>query len=650
ACAELAGAFDLPFAAGARGTAQAVRLVELAACAPPEALPCSHAGLDSPDAAPALERLAALLGERARLVAAMQGRIDKPEAEDAGEPSLRAPGKFLMEGGFFARFGGEWRKARRLARTLAAAGASKRARDQGEALILLAERAAVDRAIAGDGAIRAACGAHFRGAATEVKRLEAARSWRERVRAVFPDRRERAFGERVLALGPQDIADIAGRDCGALLGVKPEIERFAGNAGGEPEAALWPAFAFSLVPGPLAQAFARRAIQEDVAALAARARAASAAGAAWIATQREAIEALAIDAALWFGAPEAEVAADQAAARAEEARAAPQALEPWLAYQRARTHAHFNGAEHVIASVEKDGIAAEEAALAWRIAWLGAAARKLRGGEPILLRFDGLKLNGLRAGYARLDAEIMEMRRGIVAAELMLRQPPAGIRSPKTKEMTELVLLQKCVGMAAKQPAIREVTARAGKALQALKPCFMMGPRSVAQYLAPGALDFDLVIMDEASQIRPEEAIGAVARGSQLVVVGDDMQLPPTSFFERIGMDDGDDADGDGTLVGQTEESILALAASAFPGRQGMLQWHYRSRHPELIAFSNHQFYEDKLIVFPAPQDGGPEIGLDRVVVEDGVAENGVNDREARVVAEAALAHLREWPGRSLMV
>lgn len=87
--------------------------------------------------------------------------------------------------------------------------------------------------------------------------------------------------------------------------------------------------------------------------------------------------------------------------------------------------------------------------------------------------------------------------------------------------MTELALLAQCINMQRKHPAIRDVTARAGRALQALKPCFMMGPLSVAQYLAPGALKFDLVIMDEASQIRPEDAIGAVARGGQLVVAGE---------------------------------------------------------------------------------------------------------------------------------
>jgi len=218
--------------------------------------------------------------------------------------------------------------------------------------------------------------------------------------------------------------------------------------------------------------------------------------------------------------------------------------------------------------------------------------------------------------------------------------------------MTELALLAACINMQRRHPSIRDVTTRAGRALQAIKPCFMMGPLSVAQYLAPGALDFDLVIMDEASQIRPEDAIGAVARGGQLVVVGDDKQLPPTSFFDRLSLDveTSEASSGDVSFVGEDDESVLALANGAFHSEQGMLQWHYRSRHPELIAFSNHQFYGSELVVFPAPSESNEQIGLTRIFVEDGCANDGINDAEARIVAQAAVDHLRTRPNKSLMV
>jgi superfamily I DNA and/or RNA helicase len=144
--------------------------------------------------------------------------------------------------------------------------------------------------------------------------------------------------------------------------------------------------------------------------------------------------------------------------------------------------------------------------------------------------------------------------------------------------------------MQRKHPAIRDVTARAGRALQALKPCFMMGPLSVAQYLAPGALKFDLVIMDEASQIRPEDAIGAVARGGQLVVVGDDKQLPPTSFFDRLSadVDAPESGDADSGFVGENDESVLALANGSFRGEQGMLRWHGANGRFHLYALQRY--------------------------------------------------------------
>ena len=124
----------------------------------------------------------------------------------------------------------------------------------------------------------------------------------------------------------------------------------------------------------------------------------------------------------------------------------------------------------------------------------------------------------------------------------------------------------------------------------------MMGPQAVAQFLEPGRLQFDIVVMDEASQLRPEEAIGAIARGRQLVVVGDPKQLPPTSFFSRTTVPDGDE-DGMGQMATSEAESILDVCISHFqPVRT--LRWHYRSRHESLIAFSNHHFYRGDLVQF----------------------------------------------------
>src|SRR6185503_16866839 len=114
-----------------------------------------------------------------------------------------------------------------------------------------------------------------------------------------------------------------------------------------------------------------------------------------------------------------------------------------------------------------------------------------------------------------------------------------------------------------------------------IKPCFMMSPISIAQYLAPGAIEFDVVIFDEASQVEPADAYGAIARGRQLLLVGDERQLPPTNFFSKLE-GDGEPASGDATEFAASDlESILAVGSVRMPHRC-RLRWHYRSRHASL--------------------------------------------------------------------
>ena len=133
-----------------------------------------------------------------------------------------------------------------------------------------------------------------------------------------------------------------------------------------------------------------------------------------------------------------------------------------------------------------------------------------------------------------------------------------------------------------------------------------MSSISVAQFLPPTSVEFDLLVIDEASQVRPEDALGLVARVKQMVVVGDNKQLPPTSSFDRVIADE-EDADWDnisdavfGLAAKATElESILALC-EARGIKSAMLRWHYRSRHPSLIEVSNAEFYK-RLIMPPAP-------------------------------------------------
>jgi very-short-patch-repair endonuclease len=176
----------------------------------------------------------------------------------------------------------------------------------------------------------------------------------------------------------------------------------------------------------------------------------------------------------------------------------------------------------------------------------------------------------------------------------------------------------------------------------------MMSPLSVSQYLAPGVINFDIVVMDEASQLKPEDALGAILRGTQLVVVGDPMQLPPTSFFERLDGGDENEPDESSAAVADSE-SILDVAGMLYlPAR--LLKWHYRSEHGSLIAFSNAEFYDNRLTVFPSPVGQNSDLGVQFVHVATGIYQAGTNQEEARRVMDGVLRHMRLRPGESLGV
>jgi very-short-patch-repair endonuclease len=164
---------------------------------------------------------------------------------------------------------------------------------------------------------------------------------------------------------------------------------------------------------------------------------------------------------------------------------------------------------------------------------------------------------------------------------------------------------------------------------------------SVAQYVSPGSIEFDLMIIDEASQMRPEEALGAMARCKQIVVVGDPKQLPPTSFFQQAIVSDQEYENEDAL----DNESILDLVSSRYyPPRQ--LLWHYRSRHESLIAFSNSRFYGN-LIVFPSAESKRDFSGVNYRYV-GGIYNAGSNLGEVEAVVNAAATFMREHPDKSL--
>ena len=204
---------------------------------------------------------------------------------------------------------------------------------------------------------------------------------------------------------------------------------------------------------------------------------------------------------------------------------------------------------------------------------------------------------------------------------------------------------------------IRKLFKTTGETLQRIKPVLLMSPISVAQFLPPNSIEFDLLVIDEASQVRPEDALGLVLRAKQMVVVGDKKQLPPTSFFDRVVADE-EEADPDeniesalGAAARATDlESILALC-EARGLNTSMLRWHYRSRHPSLIAVSNAEFYKH-LIMPPATRTDRTSEGLILRRVAGAYDRGGkrTNLIEAEAVVNAVVSHARSGTGLSLGV
>lgn len=325
-------------------------------------------------------------------------------------------------------------------------------------------------------------------------------------------------------------------------------------------------------------------------------------------------------------------------------------LFAWSRYHQTRKVVFKQGFEPFVSMLETGKIPCDRLTFAFEFAFYNSIARSLFVQYGELRDFSGMTHEQLRAQFAALDKDVVNLNGKLYAHEIARsRTIPQGTTGPKAGDYTERHLLLKEIIRQRGHIPIRQLVKRAGNALKALKPCFMMGPLSVAQYLEPGAIGFDLVVMDEASQLRPEEAVGAVARGKQLIVVGDPKQLPPTSFFERM-LDAGNDEDEDDEAANPAlgTESILDICQQLYPMRT--LRWHYRSQHESLIAFSNQRFYQGELIVFPSAYPRSRLLGLHFHHVQDGVYQSRQNLHEAHRVVDAVLEHILKHPLESLGV
>ena len=251
--------------------------------------------------------------------------------------------------------------------------------------------------------------------------------------------------------------------------------------------------------------------------------------------------------------------------------------------------------------------------------------------SPLLCRFSGEAQTERVKKFGEFDDKYMALTRKLIFAKLAANLPRR--RSGPCPEGTELGILKRECEKRARQKPVRTLLEQIQTLVPILKPCFLMSPLSVAQYLPADNAPFDLIVFDEASQIPVWDAIGVIARGKQLIVVGDPKQMPPTNFFQKGESEDED------PLPEDTEdlESILdeCIASGIY---STYLNWHYRSRHESLIAFSNHHYYEDRLYTFPSARNT-EKLGIRFEFVKDGIYDRKAS-RTNRKEAEALVKYI----------
>ena len=307
-------------------------------------------------------------------------------------------------------------------------------------------------------------------------------------------------------------------------------------------------------------------------------------------------------------------------------------LRDWSHYVRVRRAAREQGLGPAVASWEGGELPLHRLKQAFSRGlheWLVEAAT---AEDPALRSFHGMEHSRKVARFRELDEDSIRLAREVVEATLAARMPRAGVATAGEMGFLLRQLKRK------RHIPTRELLAQIPNLLPRIKPCVLMSPLSVAQYLDADFPPFDLVVFDEASQIPVWDAVGAMARGRQVIVVGDSMQLPPTSFFMKATEEHPED-EGDYEEM----ESILdECIAAGLPRRA--LGWHYRSRHEQLIAFSNAHYYDSGLLTFPAADAEVAHLGISLVLVA-GVYERGgkhTNQLEAETVVAEVVRRLRD--------
>jgi very-short-patch-repair endonuclease len=307
-------------------------------------------------------------------------------------------------------------------------------------------------------------------------------------------------------------------------------------------------------------------------------------------------------------------------------------LRAWCHWRAVRHEVMDHRLHGIVDAYETGGLPAADIPRVFDRSFYQWWVENVTDSEPVLRGFFSREFERKIRQFQDVDERYTQLTRAEIRARLAARAPQGG---PAVSQNSELGILRRQMQRKIGHMPIRKLFQQIPNLLPRLKPCLLMSPMSVAQYLDPAHPPFDLVVFDEASQMPVWDAVGAIARGTEVIVVGDPMQLPPTDFFTR-----SDDQSIPDDSVVQDLESILddCLAAQLQPR---YLEWHYRSRHESLIAFSNYQYYNNRLLTFPSPHRQSA-VSRRQVDGRYDIGKSKTNRIEAEAVVAEVLQRLRD--------
>ncbi|MBS7327923.1 MAG: DUF4011 domain-containing protein [Oxalobacter sp.] len=311
-------------------------------------------------------------------------------------------------------------------------------------------------------------------------------------------------------------------------------------------------------------------------------------------------------------------------------------LQDWIDYRGAVAKCAQTGLDDFMKQCEAAKLADDQIVPTFQKRFYNLWLDSVMPEYPAVATFRGKQQDALIAEFKNLDKKQFEVARNRISADLTNKLPAF---SSFTSGGDEISILKRELAKQRRIMPVRRLFQKIPNLVRMLKPCLMMSPLTVSLFLESKDFIFDTVIFDEASQVCTENALGAIVRGKQVIIAGDSKQMPPTSFFNASADSDFDEYDEENEEANDVFESLLD-EASLLPEKT--LLWHYRSRHEHLIAFSNAEIYQNRLVTFPSWMADMPDIGVEYVHVPDGVYDRGGrkgNVNEAQKIAEMVFEH-----------